>query len=120
MSIKDHLNNIIHETEQYAEAKLEETSLKTVEKSIDILTGVLSWLVIAGVALFILGSLSLVGLLLLANLTGSMIIAGLIVMAFFFIIFILLLAFNKRLLGKPIKNFLLGEYLYNYKTEEDE
>lgn len=120
MSIKDHLNNIIQETEQYAEAKLEETSLKTVEKSIDIMTGVLSWLVIAGVALFILGSLSLVGLLVLAELTGSMISAGLIVMGIFFVIFMLLLVFNKRLLGKPIKNFLLGEYLYNYKKSSDE
>lgn len=120
MSIKDHLNNIIHETEQYAEAKLEETSLKTVEKSINILTGVLSWLVIAGVGLFILGSLSLVGLLLLADLTGSMIIAGTIVMAFFLVIFIVLLVFNKRLLSRPIKNFLLGEYLDNYKTKRHE
>lgn len=115
--IKEQLNKIINEAELYGEAKLEETRLDTVEKSINLLKGVLSWLFIAGVFMFLMASLSVVVLLGLANLTGGYISAGLILSGFYLLIFLSLIIFHKPLLGRPIKNFLLGEYLQTFKEK---
>ena len=115
--MKEHLNKIVQEAEGYASAKLEQKSLDAVEKSVDILTGVLSWLVVAGIALFVMAFISIIGVYLIASLTGGILSACAIILGFYLTVFVLLLVFNKRLLSRPIKNFLLGEYLRNYKMK---
>ncbi len=112
--MKEYLDKIADEAVHYAEAKFEEKSLVAVEKSVNIMKGLLSWLVIAGILLIIITSLSAVVILLLAKATGGLISATLIMAGFYFVLFIILIAFHERLLGQPIKNFLLGEYLSDY------
>ncbi|MEO9531083.1 MAG: hypothetical protein ABJG68_06215 [Crocinitomicaceae bacterium] len=114
--MQEKITNIINEVESYAEVKLEQKSLEAVEKSVNILTGILGWLVVAGILFLVLSLLTVSSIFLLSQFTGSVLQACLIVTGFYVTVLILLLIFKKKLLTKPLKNFLLGEYLKNYST----
>lgn len=120
MAIKEHLNQIADQAEQYAEAKIEEAGLKTVQQSVNILSGVLAWLFIVGIGILVLLALSVVLFLILAELLASTLGASLILFGFYGLIFIVLIFNYKRLLIKPVKNFLLGQFLSSYKIKEHE
>ncbi|WP_066757208.1 hypothetical protein [Crocinitomix algicola] len=119
MALNEHIQNIANKAEQYAEAKFEEASLNTVEQSVNILSSILVWFIISGVALLTLAGLSIVCFYLLANWLESELGASLIIFGFFALTTCILIFNYKKLLTKPVKNFLLGQYLSDYKMKND-
>lgn len=117
--MKKYLSHIIEEAEGYAEAKLESARLEAVDKSISLLTGIMSWLVLAGMMLLMFMCITLIVIITLSHLTGGYLSAALIVLGFYLLLFVPLFVFKKKLLLRPIKNFLLGEYLHTYKSKSN-
>lgn len=118
--MKEHIQNIAEEIEHLASSKIEQARLQAVEKSINILSGSLSLIILAGVVLLTFMVITLVSILLLTNLIGGLLNASLVILGFYLIIFILLIIFKRKILTNPIKNVLLGEYLENYKIKKHE
>lgn len=118
--MKEQLQNIAEEIEQLASSKIEQTRLKTVEKSINILSGSLTGIILAIIGLLTLMVITLVSILLLNNLLDSLLNASLIVMVTYIIILTLLIIFKKKILTNPIKNSMMGEYLETYKINKHE
>ena len=115
--MKDRIQNILKEAENFASSKIEETKLDTVEKSIYILSGSLSLLILTSIGILTIGVITLVAILSIALLTKSLLMAALLVMLVYVVILIILFIFKKKFLDNPIKNLLLGEYLASYKIK---
>ncbi len=105
---------MLREAELYADAKLEHTTLKTVEKTTDISTAVLSWLVIAAIAFLFVLTATTFAIIGLAQVMGSYLYATITISSLYLIILLVFLRYYRRILFKPIKNFLLKEYLESY------
>lgn len=118
MKISEKIGGLIDETEQLVDAKVESIQLETVEKTVNVSASVLCGVLLFGVAFLGMALLSVIGVLILAQIM-SYLWASVIVFSFLALIFIVLLIYKERLLIRPIKNYLFGEYIKTHRSEKN-
>lgn len=117
MKVKEHVNDIIEDAQNYVEAKFEHARLTTVEKSTNTISTILAWTFVAAIAFFCSLLLSALLIVVLAKAMDSYIWSILIVFGLYATILAIVIIRLKAMLITPIKNKLLGEYLAVYESE---
>ena len=119
MKLSQKIGGLIDEAERYADAKIESIQLETVEKTVNISAAVLSGVLIFGMVFLAFLALSIVGVIALAQIM-SYLWATILIFSFLALASTALIIFKNRLLIKPIKNFLFGEYFKAKQTTDHE
>lgn len=116
--IFDDIESLVAETQNYAEAKMEETKIETIQKTVEIGSLLITWLIIGLVALLVVIGISVLGGLLLATLFESALIGFSLIASIYIVILIILYSQRDKLAQKTIPNIVYGKYLNKRKSYE--
>jgi len=108
------IESLVERAEVYIKTSIDLFKLKAIDKSADILTSLISTLIIVIAVLSITMMVNIGAALWIGKLVGSSICGFFIVAAFYTIIAIILCAFKKQLLKTPIRNSII-KHIHNEK-----
>ena len=108
---KEIINSVIDKAEQFGKTSLELIKLKTVDKTADIASSTLSWLIIIIFGLLFFSFLNIGIALWIGSLLGKNFLGFLIVSGFYGILFLIFLAFRKTLLKKPVNDSIVENFI---------
>lgn len=113
--IFDDIELLIDETQNFAEAKIEEAKLETIQKTVEIGSLLTTWVVIGLLALIVLVAVSVIGGLLLSRLFDSLLLGFSCITALYILFLIIIYVKRHSLSTKILPNIIYGRYL---KTQE--
>lgn len=116
--IFDDIEDVIVETQHYADAKMEETKLETIQKTVEIGSLLTTWLLIGIITLLVLVAISILGGLLLTKLFGSVLIGISIITSLYIVVLIILYTKRDTIAQHSIPNIGYGKYLNARKNHE--
>ncbi|MBP5258965.1 MAG: phage holin family protein [Prevotella sp.] len=100
------IGQLVEVVKHYLGLQTEYVKLDVIEKVVRLLTVATITIILSALFMVIMIFLSLAAAAAIAKLTGGMISAWCIVALFYFIILILVLVYRKRLIERPLVNFL--------------
>lgn len=109
--IFDDIEDLIANTKDYAEAKIDEAKLETVQKTVEIGSLLITWILLGLVGLIVFVGVSILAGLLLTKLFESALIGFSIVAGIYVIVFIILYAQRDKLSEEIFPNIIYGKYL---------
>lgn len=101
------IESIVGKAQEYTKSSIDILKLKAIDKSSNVLSKIISSLIIIIVVLSIITLVNIGAALWIGELIGSSFLGFFIVAAFYTFIAIILLAFKKSILKKPLKNSLI-------------
>lgn len=107
------LNELVEETRAYLEAKVELSKLQLIEVTSNHFSNVMSAFIIGGVALIFMIILSFFAGIALSDLFDNRTLGFGTVAGFYFLLFICLVIFRKKLLKSPIQNAAIKSFFNN-------
>lgn len=102
---------LIEKAEQYGKTTLELLKLKSLDKTADVASNLVSWLVIAIVAVLFFFFLNIGVAFWLGGLMGNNAYGFLAVAGFYVVLLLFFLVFRKSLLKKPVNNSIVKQVL---------
>lgn len=105
------IESLIDKTEQYGKTTLELLKLKTLDKSADVVSNLVSWLVVALLALLFFLFLNIGAALWVGGLLGDSFYGFFAVAGFYAVLLIVFSIFRKVLLKKPVNNSIVKQVL---------
>lgn len=105
------IESLIDRTEQYGKTTLELLKLKTLDKSADVASNFVSWLVVILIALLFFLFLNIGAALWVGGLLGNSYYGFFVVACFYAFLLIVFGIFRKVLLKKPVNNSIVKQVL---------
>lgn len=111
------LNELVDETRAYFEAKFKLSKLQLIETTSNHFSNMMAAFIIGGIALIFMIILSFFAGIALSDLLGNRTLGFGIVAGFYFLLFLCLLIFRKKLLKTPIQNAAIKSFFTNEEQE---
>ena len=105
------IESLIEKGEQYGKTTIELVKLKTLDKTADVVSSVVSWLVVCVLAILFFVPLNIGIALWLGDLLGKSYMGFFIVAGFYAVFFIFFWIFRKSLIKKPMNDSIINQVL---------
>jgi hypothetical protein len=105
------IESLIEKAEQYGKTTLELVKLKSLDKTADVASNLVSWIAIAIVAVLFFFFLNIGVALWLGDLMGSNYYGFFAVSGFYVVLLVVFLVFRKTLIKKPVNNSIVKQVL---------
>lgn len=105
------IESLIEKGEQYGKTSLELLKLKTLDKSADMISNMLSWIFILVLAVLFFVPLNIGVALWLGELLGKAYLGFFAVSGFYIVLVLFFMLFRKALLKKPLNNSIITQVL---------
>jgi hypothetical protein len=108
---KEMIESLIEKGEEYGKTTLELLKLKTVDKSSDVASTLVSWIVIIAFAIMFFTIINIGIALWLGTILGKSYLGFFVVAGFYGILTLLFSIFRKQLIKKPVNNSIVKQIL---------
>ncbi|HNW49534.1 MAG TPA: hypothetical protein PKH79_00545 [Prolixibacteraceae bacterium] len=108
---KELIENLIETGEEYGKTTFELVKLKTIDKSSDVLSNLISWIVVLLFAVMFFTLINIAVALWIGDLLESTSKGFFVVAGFYALLTIIFLIFRKQLLKKPVNNSIVKQFL---------
>jgi hypothetical protein len=108
---KELIESLIEKGEEYGKTTLELIKLKTIDKSSDVVSNLVSWLIVILFAIMFFTLLNIAIALWLGGMMGHSWYGFFMVAGFYGILMLVFLIFRKQLVKKPVNNSIVKQLL---------
>jgi hypothetical protein len=108
---KEQIENLIERGEEYGKTTLELIKLKTIDKSSDVVSSLVSWLIVILFAVMFFTLLNIAIALWLGGIMGHSSYGFFTVSGFYAVLTIVFLIFRKQLVKKPVNDSIVKQLL---------
>lgn len=105
------IENLIERGEEYGKTTLELMKLKTIDKSADLISNLISWLIVVVFAVMLFTLLNIAIALWLGNRLGNACYGFFTVSGFYALLTLIFWIFRRQLIKKPVNNTIVKQLL---------